>query len=255
MCNSGISDHKAKIESVEFLSKDIVSMWLKNNTIDFKPGQFLMIEVPGSALRRPFVIVEKEAKDLRIVFKVRGKGTKTLSGLEPGAELKLLAPLGNSFPELPKGYSPLLLGGGIGVVTLLPLAKLYSKKCSASIILGADTAGSLILLDDFKKCSKINTCTDDGSAGKKCNSVQLAKDHIKNSKEKFAVYACGPEPMLEAAAKMCKELKLPCFVSLEERMGCGVGACVCCVVRTRDGLKRVCKDGPVFNAEEIIWRY
>lgn len=253
MCQSGINDHKVLVKSAELLSPDVVSMWIEADTINFMPGQFLMIEVPGTALRRPFVIVDKAGKDIRIVFKIRGKGTKKLSELKQGTPLKALAPLGNSFPDLPKGSRPLLLGGGIGAVTLLPLAKLYSKDCQAAILLGADTEASLVMLNEFSKCSKINTCTDDGSAGEKCNAVALAKKYIQNSSERFTVYACGPTPMLKAAAKLCKEVGLPCFVSLEERMGCGVGACVCCVVKTKEGLKRVCKDGPVFNAEDIIW--
>lgn len=253
MCHSGIRDHKVRIKTSNFITKNMVSMCLETNTIDFKPGQFLMLEVPNTALRRPFVIVDKNKESIKIIFKIKGKGTKLLSELKTGTELKALAPLGNIFPEPPQGYKPLLVGGGIGIVTLLPLAKKLSSKCLAEVVLGADTAESLILLDEFDKCSNINICTDDGSKGEKCNSVALAKKQITQSKEKFIIYACGPNPMLKAISELSKELTVPCFISLEERMGCGVGACVCCVTKTTNGLKRVCKDGPVFDAQEIIW--
>lgn len=255
MCHSGINDHLTTIKKTELLSDSIVSIWLETNNLDFKPGQFLMLETPNTQLRRPFVIVDKDKKDIRIIFKIRGQGTKTLAGLKVGTKLKVLAPLGNPFPELPAGHKPLLVGGGIGLVTLLPLAKMYAKECSASVVLGADTKTSLILLNEFSSCSKIKACTDDGSMGEKCSSVALAEKHMEESKEKYVIYACGPTPMLKATAELAKQKDVPCFVSLEERMACGVGACVCCVVRTSTGLKRVCKDGPVFDAKDLSWEF
>ena len=114
MCQSGINDHKVKIKSSSSLCDNVISMWLNTDGINFKPGQFLMLEVPGTSLRRPFVIVDKNDKDIRIVFKIRGKGTRLLAELAVGTELKALAPPGNSFPEPPKDHIPLLLGGGIG---------------------------------------------------------------------------------------------------------------------------------------------
>ncbi len=255
MCHSGIDDHKVIIKKLELLSKNIVSIWLTSENINFEPGQFLMLEVPGMQLRRPFVIVDKNEKDIRIIFKIRGQGTKVLSELKVGTELKALAPLGNPFPPMPDGYKPLLVGGGIGIVTLLPLAKMFEKKCSASVILGADTKESLILLNEFGSCSKTTSCTDDGSMGEKCSSVELAKRHINKNPDKYIIYACGPTPMLKATAELAKQMQMPCFVSLEERMACGVGACVCCAVRTNSGIKRVCKDGPVFDAKDLVWEF
>ncbi|HOW17102.1 MAG TPA: hypothetical protein PK443_05255, partial [bacterium] len=168
MCTSGIKDHKVFVKEVKLLTPSIVSMWCKAPDLNFLPGQFLMLEVPGFSLRRPFVIVDKKDADIRVIFKIRGKGTAFLSKIKEGTELKALGPLGNVFPELSKTDAPLLVGGGIGIVTLLPLAKKLSENCPVTVALGADTKESLILLDEFSSCSKVITCTDDGTQGSQC---------------------------------------------------------------------------------------
>jgi dihydroorotate dehydrogenase electron transfer subunit len=255
MCVSGVNDHKVFVKEIKLLTPSIVSMWCKAPSFNFLPGQFLMLEVPGFSLRRPFVIVDKKDTDIRVIFKIRGKGTAFLSKIKEGTELKALGPLGNVFPELPKTHTPLLIGGGIGIVTLLPLAKKLSENCSVTVALGADTKESLILLDEFSSCSNVITCTDDGTQGSQCNVVALIKKYLEQNKTNPVIYACGPTPMLRALSEFSKKQNLLCYVSLEERMGCGVGACVCCVVRTKDGLKRVCKDGPVFDSKELMWEF
>jgi dihydroorotate dehydrogenase electron transfer subunit len=124
--SSKIQDHRSKIKKTQFLSPDIASMWLtvsKQNSFDFSPGQFLMLETPGFSLRRPFVIVDKNGDDIRIIFKLRGEGTHLLSRLSEATELKVLGPLGQAFPDPDPNTEVVLAGGGIGIVTLLPMAK------------------------------------------------------------------------------------------------------------------------------------
>ncbi|MFH1223777.1 MAG: dihydroorotate dehydrogenase electron transfer subunit, partial [Pseudomonadota bacterium] len=215
--------------------------------------QFLMLEVPGFPLRRPFVIADKDGDKIRVIFKLRGKGTAALKEIKPGTELKVLAPLGTPFPAPEKDVTTLLVGGGMGIATLMPLAKKLSKDGNIKALLGADTMDSLLLVDEFKKLCEIITCTDDGTCGTKCNAVELTKEYISKNKGKYCIYACGPDAMLKNISKLAKSENIKCHVSLEERMACGVGACLCCAVKTTKGIQRVCKDGPVFDSDEILW--
>ncbi len=252
---SKLSDRDAIIEKTELLSKDIVSMWLNCDGLDFEAGQFLMLETPGFSLRRPFVLVDKVNNSIRVIFKLRGEGTHLLSMLGPGTTLKVLAPLGEKFPDPEEASIPLLVGGGIGIVTMLPLAKKLSKKHKPIMFMGADTRNSLILENEFKDLAQIVTSTDDGSCGDKCNVVQLIEKYVFKNKGKYTIYACGPNPMLRSLGKFAESKDIKCYVSLEERMACGVGACLCCAVKTKHGIKRVCKEGPVFEAKDIKWNF
>lgn len=216
------------------------------------PGQFANITAPGFTLRRPISIcgIDKERGTLRFVFEVRGKGTAAISAVREGECLDILAPLGNGF-KLPEG-KVIVVGGGIGVPPLLGVSAVKGKDCTA--ILGFRDYSKIILADEFRgNGSEVIVCTDDGSVGVKgLVTVPLAE---RLSGDIAAVLACGPEPMIKAVAALCKERGVPCQISLEQRMGCGVGACVVCSCMTvRDGAEhylRVCKDGPVFNAEEV----
>lgn len=248
-----VRDYDGILIRTEKLSKDIVSMWLKVDGLDFEAGQFLMLEVPGFPLRRPFVIAEKDGSNIRIIFKLRGRGTASLNNLHMNMELKILAPLGKPFTLPNKNITPLLVGGGMGIVTLMPLAKELSKGSKVIALLGADTSDSMILTEEMKKYSDIVTCTDDGSCGERCNVVELTQKYIDKNKGNYCIYACGPTPMLKNIAKLAKKRSIKCYVSLEERMGCGVGACLCCAVKTENGVQRVCKDGPMFDSSEIKW--
>jgi len=248
-----VSDHEATLIKTEELSKDIISMWLEIKGLEFDPGQFLMLQVPGFPLRRPFVIADKDGNKIRTIFKLRGKGTATLKTLSVGTKLSVMAPLGNPFTMPEKGFTPLLVGGGIGIVTLLPLAKELSKGHDVRTLVGADTRDSLILSDEIKEHSQVITCTDDGTCGLKCNVVELTKKYIEKNKGRYCIYSCGPTPMLKELSRLAEEKKIKCYVSLEERMACGVGACLCCAVKTSDGIKRVCKDGPVFESTQVKW--
>ena len=217
-------------------------------------GQFATIAAEGFTLRRQISIcgIDKDNGTLRFVFEVRGKGTAAISRVNVGETLDVMAPLGNGF-RVPEGKRIIAVGGGIGVPPLLGIAKAQGELCTA--ILGFRSYEKIILADEFSAYGG-NTiiCTDDGSVGAKgLVTFPLADELEKN--DVGMVCACGPEPMIKAVVKMCELYSVPCQVSLEQRMGCGVGACVVCSCMTvRNGeehYSRVCKDGPVFNAEEV----
>lgn len=217
-----------------------------------RPGQFAHIYLPGHALRRPISIcgIDLEKGTLRFVFQIRGQGTEELSRFLPGDELDVLAPLGNGFPIRVSGKI-LLVGGGIGVPPLLGAAASFRENAIA--VLGFRDKDAVILEEDFRKTgAKTLIATDNGSYGFHGLVTELAK------KEEFtAIYACGPLPMLKAAAALAEARKVPCFLSLEERMACGIGACLGCAValRNEEGKEyygHVCKDGPVFDSCRVV---
>ena len=216
------------------------------------PGQFANIAAPGFTLRRPISIcgIDKAKGTLRFVFEVRGKGTAAISNVREGECLDILAPLGNGF-ALPEKGKVVVVGGGIGVPPLLAVSAVKGNDCIA--VLGFRDYSKIILTDEFKaNGSDVIICTDDGSVGVHgLVTVPLAE----KLSDDVAVLACGPEPMLKAVAALCKERGVPCQISLEQRMGCGVGACVVCSCMTVRGgeefYARVCKDGPVFDSREV----
>lgn len=238
------------------LAKGIYSMIVDAPELadEAEPGQFANIGVTGFTLRRPISICEinKEEGTLRFVFEVRGKGTAELSRFVEGESLDILGPLGNGF-RIPEGKKIIVVGGGIGTPPLLEIARRTSSLCTA--ILGFRDYSRIILNDEFEEfCAKTVVCTDDGSVGFHGMVTQPLAEELKTG-DYALVCACGPQPMLKAVIKTCEENGVPCQVSLEQRMGCGVGACVVCSCMTvRNGQEyysRVCKDGPVFNAEEV----
>ena len=222
-------------------------------------GQFVHLMPQGNfTLRRPISIceIDRNAGTLRVVFGVRGKGTAQLATLRAGDTVDMLGPLGHGF-TLPDADTPvILIGGGIGTPPMLPLAQYFGK--SAVVISGFRNADAVILQEDFAAAGcKTILCTDDGSAGNKgLVTVPLAEEIT--ARKPTLICACGPIPMLSAIAAMAKEQGIPCQVSLEERMGCGVGACLVCAcnIYLNDGeihAAHVCKDGPVFDAERVVW--
>ena len=221
------------------------------------PGQFVHIRAKGFTLRRPISIcgIDKEKGTLRIVFEVRGEGTSEIAKLNKGELIDMLAPLGHGFTVDNSFNKVILIGGGIGTPPMLPLAKIYGSKAAA--ISGFRNASAAILQDDFRSTgAETILCTDDGSAGIHGFVTQpLAELAEKGGIN--AVYACGPMPMLKNVAKICREKGIFCEISLEERMACGIGACLGCACRTvrndEEYFAHVCKDGPVFNAEEVLW--
>lgn len=222
-----------------------------------KPGQFANILIPGKTLRRPISICDIDAERglLVFVFEIRGDGTRILSEMNEGAEIDILAPLGNGFTLADADKKVIFVGGGIGVPPLLAGAKKFGKN--ASVLLGFRNKDAVILATDFAKTgAEVKIATDDGSLGYHGFVTDLLKESL--AKEKVnAVYSCGPMPMLKLIAGICEENDVECQVSLEERMGCGIGACLVCACKIKtangDTYKHVCKDGPVFNAKEVEW--
>lgn len=238
------------------LAKGIYSITVKAEQAahDAHIGQFANISANGFTLRRPISIceIDKQAGTLRFVFEVRGKGTEEIARVNVGETLDILGPLGNGF-RIPEGKRVIAVGGGIGVPPLLGIARSIGELCTA--ILGFRSYDKIILADEFKAYGADTLiCTDDGSVGfHGVVTQQLERELMKD--DIGAVCACGPEPMIKAVAKLCMEKDIPCQVSLEQRMGCGVGACVVCSCLTvkngEEWYSRVCKDGPVFDAKEV----
>lgn len=216
-----------------------------------KPGQFLHVKVSKGMdplLRRPISIsrVYKDKGHISLVYQVIGKGTKEMTALEPGKEIDVLGPLGNGFPVFP-GKRCAVIGGGMGVAPLLELAHSLDA-CDAYLGFRCGT----FKLDEYKAaCSKLHVATEDGSTG----SRGYVTDVISDIDQYDIVYTCGPKAMMRKVKELCEAHSVKCYVSIEERMGCGIGACLVCACRIKDGdswhYKKVCTDGPVFEAGEV----
>ncbi len=219
------------------------------------PGQFINISTPPQFLPRPISIceVDKESGVVRFIFEVRGAGTKILSNFPENETLDIIGPLGNGYTPNLSAKHPILVGGGIGIFPLLELAKSFNGK--ADVILGFRSADKIVLQHDFENiCKNVFIMTDDGSAGRAGLVTELLQEQIDDDS---SVYCCGPTVMQKAISKICIDANIPCQVSLEERMACGVGACLCCACgiesNGKSEYKHVCKDGPVFDARCVKW--
>jgi len=247
------------------------------------PGQFASILIDGIFLRRPFSIHDVDFSHNFIKFYIQkvGKGTEQLSKFKHGDFVDVLFPLGNGFEirgtryEV-RGASPvaesiandtprtphreqsepaprtLLVGGGCGIAPLLYLAKILNQQLDIrpTILIGGRSKKNILCVEDFVKYGNVLIMTDDGSMGDK----GLVTEHPIFHKETFdQIYCCGPEPMMKAVGKLAMDKNIPCQVSLENMMACGVGACLCCVTKTIDGHQCVCTEGPVFNAQDLVW--
>jgi dihydroorotate dehydrogenase electron transfer subunit len=212
-----------------------------------KPGQFVNIAVPGFFLRRPISICEADSDRLRLVFEVRGSGTEKLAGIDD--TVNIVAPLGKRGFSTDKYRSAILVGGGIGTP---PLKFAQNKLQESAAVLGFRSKTNVIMAEEFKN---VTVCTDDGSFGHHGNVSEPLETLLASGKYE-AVLACGPKPMLKAVVSLAEKYNTPCEVSLEERMACGVGACLGCACKTvRDGKEiysHVCKDGPVFDGNEAV---
>lgn len=250
---------KYDVKLCEILSKKEIAAGIYDMTVKAEefsqaaqPGQFAQILAPGKTLRRPISICEADAGrgTLRFVFEVRGEGTELLSRFEEGDSLDVLAPLGHGFTLGDTARRALFVGGGIGVPPLLYAAKQFGEN--ASVVLGFRTGSAVILEQDFRDAGcQVQVATDDGSYG----YHGLVTGCLPEDAD--VIFACGPTPMLKAVCAFAKERGIPCQISLEERMACGIGACLGCACRIRkDGREfygHVCKDGPVFDAESVVW--
>ena len=244
-----------KIVSQEEIGTGIFSMWLQADRMAeaARPGQFLSLYTRNGSklLPRPISICEinKEEKTLRLVYRVAGKGTGEFSAMKTGETLHIVGPLGNGFQK--KEKKAFLIGGGIGIPPMLQLAK--ELDCEKQIVLGY--RDELFLLDEFQKQGEVYLATEDGSAGTKGNVLDAIR---ANALTADVIYACGPMPMLRALKTYAAENGIECWISMEERMACGIGACLACVCKSKEkdahsnvNNKRICKEGPVFLAEEV----
>lgn len=218
-----------------------------------EPGQFANILIPGKTLRRPISIceIDKEKETLRFVFEIRGEGTEQLAQFKVGDQLDILAPLGNGFKVGDTGRKAILVGGGIGVPPMLQAAKAFGAN--ATVIIGFRNKNAMILEEDFKKAGcNVIVATDDGSYG----HHGLVTECLEGV-EADVIMACGPMPMLKGLCKIAEARGIECQISLEERMACGIGACLGCACKTKraDGEEifgHVCKNGPVFDYREVV---
>ena len=210
------------------------------------PGQFINIKLDGFFLRRPISVCDWDSRGLTIIYKVVGKGTAVMSAMQPGQELDVLSGLGNGFDVAKCGQRTVVIGGGAGVPPMYGLAKrLLAAGKAPSAVLGFNTESEIFYEDQFRKLGiETVVTTVDGSYGQK----GFVTDALPESYDYFC--ACGPLPMLKAVYNASSTSGL---LSFEERMGCGFGACMGCSCKTKYGNKRICKDGPVLEKEEIIW--
>lgn len=215
------------------------------------PGQFVNLKLPGYYLRRPISVCEWTEDTVTLIYKVVGHGTEAMAATPVGESFDLLAGLGNGFNTALSGDAPLLIGGGVGIPPLYGLCKaLLAEGKSPSVILGFNTAEEIFLKEEFEELLKdtdgnVYVTTVDGSAGTKGFVTDVMKDL-----DYTFFYTCGPMPMFRAIESVAKTSGQ---YSFEERMGCGFGACMGCSIQTKEGNKRVCKDGPVLMREEILW--
>ncbi|MBQ8293157.1 MAG: dihydroorotate dehydrogenase electron transfer subunit [Bacilli bacterium] len=236
-----------KIEKNVKVGTDIYLMKLVGDTSSIKkPGEFINITVPGYYLRRPISVCDYGTGYVDILYKVLGLGTKDMSTFKEGMMLDCLVGLGNGF-DITKAQKPLLVGGGIGIAPLVGLARAFNEKgIKPILVFGARSKNDIVLVEQLSELCDLHVCTDDGSLGFKGNVIEC----IKASNLDFDYYySCGPQKMLEFLSKAYPN---GC-VSLEARMGCGFGACMGCSIETTKGPKRVCKEGPVFEATEVIF--
>lgn len=236
-----------KVESNEKIAKSVYKMVLSGDTSAIiRPGQFINIKVPDKYLRRPISVCDFGGDTVTVIYKVVGEGTKIMSEMEKGISLDVLTGLGNGFDAGKSGDRPLLIGGGVGVPPLYNLAKkLKDEGKTVTVILGFNTSDEVFLKEEFEKIATVYLTTADGSEGQK-GFVTDAMDGIDYD----YIYTCGPQAMLRA---VYDKAKTGGQFSFEERMGCGFGACMGCSCKTKYGAKRICKDGPVLEKEEIIW--
>jgi len=254
------------------------------------PGQFVEVKIEGRGqpfLRRPFSIHRIKGKDkVELLYEIKGRGTEILSQKMPGEYLDIIGPLGNGFSyerrtsakrsaASPKGTNDerlILVAGGMGVAPLLFLAEQLFRRPSSVVrrnilvLLGAKNKKEVLCVKEFKKLGcEVKISTDNGSMGFKgrvtdllrtlrtTNECEAKRSLPEGDERRTTIYACGPSPMLKEISRISSECKIPAQVSMEEHMSCGIGVCMGCVVDTRLGYKRVCKDGPVFNAQDLVW--
>ncbi len=248
----------AKVVSQVEIAKEIFDMWIETDLAKgAKPGQFICVYTKNAStlLPRPISIceIDSEKNRLRIVYRIAGQGTSEFATYKEGDTVDILGTLGNGFPtELAKGKKVFLMGGGIGIPPMLETAK--EMEADKQIVVGYRDADTF-LKEELEKVGQVYVATEDGSIGTKGNVMNAISE---NALEADMIFACGPMPMLRAIKKYAEEAGIPAYISLEEHMACGVGACLGCVVKTKEvdhhshvKNARICTDGPVFEAKEV----
>mgnify|MGYP003304707367 CR=1 FL=1 len=255
-----IVKQRATVLSNEMISAGIYSMWLENRAASLlaKPGQFISVycEDKSRLLPRPISIceVDKQRGALRIVFRVAGAGTDEFAHMTVGQGVDIMGPLGNGYTLQTEGKA-ILVGGGIGIPPMLGLAKkLYAEGKKVIAVLGYRDAKNF-LAKEFEEVAEVVIATEDGSVGVKGNVIDAIKAKGLTAD---TVYSCGPTPMLRGVKAFAESAGIACQISLEEKMACGIGACLACVCKTKEkdhhsnvNNARICKDGPVFMAQDI----
>lgn len=251
----------ATVISQERIASDVYSMWLQTEQIaaEAKPGQFISLYCADKSrlLPRPISLCEIDAENgrLRIVYRTVGKGTKEFSDLNAGDQIEILGPLGNGFPlEEAQGKRVLLMGGGIGIPPMLETA----KQLEAQKMVVSGYRDELFLTEDFADAAELYLAVEHPGEGVICTTGNVLDAVRENELEADVIFACGPTPMLRAIKSYALEKGIPCWISMEEKMACGIGACLACVCQSKevDGHshvhnKRICKDGPVFLSTEV----
>jgi len=221
-------------------------------SLDCKAGQFFMLQTGAGTeplLKRPFSIFSHRPSVLQFLYRIVGIGTLRLSQRRKGELIELIGPLGRPYPK-PEGPF-LAVAGGTGIASIYCL--LEENSALGVLFYGARDSREIVLVDRLEGlCRGVFYATDDGSLGIR-GTVVDALEHYFDQFGPMPIYACGPRPMLKAVSTWARDRKLTCLVSLEERMACGIGACLSCVTKTYDGPKGICNDGPVFRADELIW--
>jgi len=246
-----------KILNDEFF---VLQLQSENSLPEILPGQFAQVKIKGSAttfLRRPISIydVDYSNRSLFLLIKIVGEGSRKLSKLNPEEKLNLIYPLGNSFSK-PESQEVMLIGGGTGVAPLLLLGKYLRQQFNIipKFILGYRSAKYIIEIEKFEAQGKVFITTEDGSSGFKGYVIHHPVLNQEN-KEIDMIYSCGPEIMMREVAKYAERKNIQCEVSLENLMGCGIGACLCCIVETSDkGNVNTCTNGPIFNSKQLKWQ-
>jgi dihydroorotate dehydrogenase electron transfer subunit len=259
-----VSAEHPLLERVEVLANDrvatgvgLLALHAPRVAARVEPGQFVHLRIARDSsflLRRPFSVHRAQGERIEILYQVLGEGTRALAARVPGEEMDAIGPLGRGW-WLPDGAAhALLVAGGLGAAPLgMLVARLAERGVAASVALGAPTAERLMARDLFEGHARRVVCaTEDGSTGER-GLVTVPAARLLAEDRPDIVYVCGPEAMSRAVARMALDAGVPCQVSLERLMACGIGACLSCVVATRSGQKRACCDGPVFDAEEVLW--
>jgi dihydroorotate dehydrogenase electron transfer subunit len=247
----------------EALSSDAFLLHFQSEALSrsFLPGQFTMVRIPGRSdllLRRPYSFCDSREGSFSLLVKIAGKGTKALTEVSVGGEVSCLGPLGSAFAFPGDSQKPVIVAGGVGIAPFVAFSRALARRGhTATVLLGGRSARDLYLRSEFEVAGMdVRTSTEDGTHGHRGLVTDLLAEALEGSEPK-QLYSCGPTPMLLRVAAMAKERGVPHQVSLERRMGCGMGCCLGCVVYTRGGSAgeylRSCTEGPVFDADAVAW--